>query len=96
MGKRKGADPDLPQAIDLQDAEGPSTSGRSGPLAIYFPSGFQPGRHGSCTWEVHTNTARQNDHLVVARSVRMVPPYFFMFVRFTVMGPCIHDSRFHS
>ncbi|CAL8464180.1 g3715 [Coccomyxa elongata] len=52
----------------MQHVEGASTSGRPGPLAVYFPSGFQPGRDGSCSWEVHSNTARHNDHIVIARA----------------------------
>ena len=74
MGKRKASDRDLPETLDLQHADAPSTSGRTGPLAVYFPSGFQPGKHGSCTWELHSNTSRVNDHVVVARTVRKIPP----------------------
>lgn len=94
MGKRKISEKDLPQTIDMQHVEGASTSGRPGPLAVYFPSGFQPGRDGSCSWEVHSNTARHNDHIVIARAVcKLTHPVMTMLI---VKLCCRSSARAHA
>jgi hypothetical protein len=69
MGKRKSTSGDLPPTIELQPADDASTSERTGAFAVYFPSGFQPGKHGNCCWEVHKGTVCRNDHIIVARMV---------------------------
>ena len=73
MVKRKAPSSDLPDTISLQPVVEPSTSGRPGPLALYFASGFEPSRDDACAWEVHTSTAHRNQHVVIARMVRACP-----------------------
>jgi hypothetical protein len=69
MVKRKAPSADLPETISLQPVIEPSTSGRPGPVALYFASGFQPDKEDACAWELHTSTVRRNQHVLVARLV---------------------------
>lgn len=77
MVKRK-AEEDLPDTISLQPVIDASSPGMCAPFALYFASGFQPGEEDRAKWEVHTSNTRRNQHLLVARLVRMPWTLFSM------------------
>ena len=43
-----------------------------GPFAVYFPSGFKPSSDASCTWHVYTHKTHAHQHIIVARTVRVI------------------------
>ncbi len=67
MGKRKERDEAaLPAVLD----QVPSTSGGTGPFAVYFPSGFNPnGDTAQCSWASYEHAKGRNHYTLVARTV---------------------------
>ena len=59
--------------LSLEPVDAASTSGRLGPFAMYFPSGFQPGKHADCKWEVQTDKVKPQQHYVIGRTVSSLP-----------------------
>ena len=66
-GKRKAGA--LPEEI----LQVPAAASRSGapPLAVYFPSGFDPNKHsGECSWATYAHKDKKSQFTVVAATVR--------------------------
>ena len=68
MGKRERSD-DPPALLTMQPVEpapGADGAAGTGPFAVYFPSGFRPGRDAECSWRVYRHGRDPGRFVVVA------------------------------
>jgi hypothetical protein len=68
MGKRKRSE-DPPELLTMEPMEaalGDDGEPGAGPFAVFFPSGFRPGKDADCAWRVYRHGGDPGRFVVVA------------------------------